>query len=122
MSDGESNLNTCQDALERKVTNTAIYRTQQTMFQLDCLSHALQGACKAAVLDCKSKDDKGTIAVCVAIDQKIITNCVTWTKNSSLGSRALTKAQNHFGLKPCNMLTPINARLVYLISALKCLI
>ena len=44
MSDGGSNLKTCQDALKRKVTNTAIYRTQQTMFQQDCFAHALQGA------------------------------------------------------------------------------
>ena len=44
MSDGGSNLNTCQDALEGKVTNTAIYRTQQTMFQQDCFAHAIQDA------------------------------------------------------------------------------
>ena len=44
MSDGRSNLKTCQDALEVKVTNTAIYRTQQTMFQQDCFAHAIQDA------------------------------------------------------------------------------
>ena len=92
------------------------------MFQLDFFANALQDAFKAAVLDCKSKDDEGTIAVCVAIDQNIIMTCVMWTKNSSLCSRALTKAQNHVGLKPCNMLTPIKTRWAYLISALQCLI
>ena len=92
------------------------------MFQQDCFAHALQGACKAAGLGCKSEDDEGTIAVYVATVRKIITACVTWTKNSSLGSRVLTKDQNHFGLKPCKMLTPIKTLWVYLISALQCLI
>ena len=31
-SDGGYNLKTCQDALEGKVTNSAIYCTQKTMF------------------------------------------------------------------------------------------
>ena len=122
MSDGGSNLKRCQDALEGKVTNNAIYRTQQTMFQLDCFAHVLQDAFKVAVLDCKSEDDEGTISVFVATVRKILTDCVTWMKNSSLGSRALTKAQNHVGLKPCKMLKPIKTRWAYFISALQCLI
>ena len=66
MSDGGSNLKRCQDSLEGKVTNNAIYRTQQTMFQLDFFANALQDAFKAAVLDCKSEDDEGIISVCIA--------------------------------------------------------
>ena len=122
MSDGGSNLKTCQDALDVKVTNTAIYRTQQTMFQKDCFAHALKDAWNADVLDCKSEDDEGIISVCIATVWKILTTCVTWAKNSSLGSRALTKAQNYVGLKPCKMLTPIKTRRAYFISALQCII
>ena len=44
--DGGYNLKTRQDALEGKVTNTAIYHTQETMFRQDYFAHALQGACK----------------------------------------------------------------------------
>ena len=70
MSDGGINLKTCQDELEGKVTNTAIYRTQQTMFQQDCFAHALKDAWDADVLECKSEDDEGTIYVCVATVKK----------------------------------------------------
>ena len=84
MSDGESNLITCRDALEGKVTNTAIYRTQQTMFQQDCLYHALQGAWKAAGLGCKSEDEEGTIDVCVAT----VRNFFTWFKSTNKGPKS----------------------------------
>ena len=60
-SDVGSNLKMCQDALEGKATNTAIYRTKKTMFRKDFFAHVLQSVWKAAVLDCKYKDDEGTI-------------------------------------------------------------
>ena len=73
-------------------------------------------------MGCESKDEEGTIAVYVATVQNILTACVTWTRNSSLGSRALTKAQNHVGLKPRNMLTPIKTQWAYLIRNIQCII
>ena len=54
--DGGYNLKTRQDALEGKFTNAAIYCTKQTIFWQDCFAHALQGAYKASILDCKSED------------------------------------------------------------------
>ena len=73
-------------------------------------------------MDCKSKDYKGEIVVCIAKVQKIIAACVKWTKKSSLGSRYITKAQNYFLLKPRKTLIPIKTRWAYLIIALQCLI
>ena len=105
-----------------KNKNTAIYRTQQTMFWQDCFPHLLQVVRKSAVLDCKSKDDEGKIGVCIETSRKSIATYVTWMKKSSLSSRALTKAQNNVGLKPVNMLTPIKTRWEYLISTIHCLI
>ena len=68
---GASTVNTCQDALEGKVTNTAIYRTLQTNFWQDLFAHALQGECKSAVLGFKSEDYKGAIIVCITVVQKV---------------------------------------------------
>ena len=82
----------------------------------------LQGAWKAADLDCKYEDDEGTIALWIVTVQKSLTTCVTLTNKSSLGSRALTKAQNNIGLKPHKMCTPIKTWWEYLIDALQCLI
>ena len=45
-----------------------------------------------------------------------------WMGKISLGSRALTKAQNNVGLNSHKMLTPIKKRWIYLISLLHCLI
>ena len=112
----------CQDVLEEKVTNSKIYRTQQTMFRHYIFTHALKGACKADILYCKSEDDEGKIVVCVATVQKILFTCVIWTNKSSLGSRAQTKAQKYVGLKPLKMLTPIKTRWAYFISTLQCMI
>ena len=109
-SNGGSNLKTCQYSLEGKVNNTTIYHTQQTMFRQDFFDHVLQGAYKADVLDCKSKDDESTIVVCISTVQKSLMACVTLAKNNSLGLIALTKAQNHFVLKPCKILTPIKTQ------------
>ena len=82
----------------------------------------LQGAWKAADLDCKYEDDEGTISLWIVTVQKSLTTCVTLTNKSSLGSRALTKAQNNIGLKPHKMCTPIKTWWEYLIDALQCLI
>ena len=60
--------------------------------------------------------------MCVKNPPKNLTNCVTWTKKSSIGSRALTKAQNYVRLKPRRILTPIKTLWEYLISALQCLV
>ena len=115
-------MNTCHDVLEWKVRNTANCRTQQTIFQQYCFSHAIQGVCKAAIFGYKSEDDEVKIVVSVEIFWKILDTCVTWTKKSSLGSIPQTKAQNNVGLKPVNMLTPIKKRWEYLISTIHCLI
>ena len=107
-SNGRYNFKTCQDVLEGKFTNTIIYRTQKTMFWQDRFAHALQGACKEAILDCKYEGEEGKIVRCVATVQKILVTCVTWLKKSSLSSRELIKAQNNVGFKPHKMLKPIN--------------
>ena len=73
-------------------------------------------------MDFKYEDDKGKKVVCVEMPPKILITCVTWTKKSSLGLRALTKAQNHVGLKPRNMLTPIKTQWAYLIRNIQCII
>ena len=60
--------------------------------------------------------------MCVATVRRSHATCTTWTEKSSLVSRALTKVENIFGLKPRKMLTPIKKRWEYLISPLQCLI
>ena len=75
-------MNMCQDALKVKVINTTIYHTQQTMFRKYCFARALQGAYKAAVLDCNYRDDKVTIVIFVEMIRKSLVNCVTWTKKN----------------------------------------
>ena len=77
------------------------------MFWKYCFAHALQGTCKAVVIDFKSEDDEGKIIVCVAKVRKSLANCFTWTKKRSLGPRALKKAQNHVVLKLRKIFTPI---------------
>ena len=74
---GGYNFNICQDALEGKVKNSVVYYIQQTMFRKYCFVHVLQGACKAAVLDCKSEDDKGTIVVSIATVRTSLATFVT---------------------------------------------
>ena len=59
--DGGYNFKMCQDSLAGKFTNTKIYCTQQTTFQQYFFVHALQGARKAVVLNCKSEDDEGKL-------------------------------------------------------------
>ena len=92
-SDGGYNLKMCQDALEGKVTNATIYRTQQNMFQQDFFAHVLQGACKADILDCKSEDDDGTILCAFQQSKKSHGLCCmdeeefTWIKSTNKGSK-----------------------------------
>ena len=101
-SNGGYNLKTFQDALEGKVTNAAIYRTQQTMFRRKKIAYALQGACKAAVIYFNSNDDKGAIILCVATLQ---------TQILLSGQRRvhLVKELNLFSIRHCSALinTPI---------------
>ena len=72
MIDGGSSFKTCQDTLEVTFKNTVIYRTQQNIFWQDVFAHVLQGACKADVLDLKSKDDKGGIVVRIVMVKKFL--------------------------------------------------
>ena len=49
---------------------------------------------------CRSKDEKGTIAVCVATVLKSIVTCVALTKKSLFDSILLTKPQNNIVYVP----------------------
>ena len=52
---------------------------------------------------------------------KSLATCVTWTNKSSLVSISLTKDQNHFELKPRNILTPMKTQWEFLIIIMLCL-
>ena len=112
-SDGGSNLKACKNALDMSVTNSMVFGPMKRVFEQDCFAHALQGACKAAVLDVKSPDGSISVEKTRGVMQK----CITWTKKSQKGATFLAQSQEHCGLRPERMLTPVKTRFAYLIHS-----
>ena len=117
-SDGGSNLKACKNALDMSVTNSMVFGPMKRVFEQDCFAHALQGACKAAVLDVKSPDGSISVEKTRGVMQK----CITWTKKSQKGATFLAQSQEHCGLRPKRMLTPVKTRFAYLIHSFRALL
>ena len=117
-SDDGDNLRFCTVALESKCTNYSIFPPPKPLFAMECLAHILAGDCKAGVQSIKSDDGK----VDMELTRRNMQKCITWTKKSQKGVRALRYAYIHCGIKEESLLTPISTGFAYLIHSFRSLL
>ena len=56
---------------------------EKPMFVMECLSHVLDNACKAGVMDVKSDDGR----VDTEVTRRNMQRCITWKNNHRRGQR-----------------------------------
>ena len=116
--DGVTNLTTRKAILESNFDNMAVFDLENPMFVMEYLDHFLANSCKSGVMDVKYDD--------VRIDTEVTRSntqlCITWTKKSQKGAKALETAQKHVGLPCKKLITPVKTRFAYLIHSFRSLL
>ena len=54
--DGGANLKKCSDIICSELDHTAMFTPKKILFEMECLAHVIDGACKAGVVDVQSED------------------------------------------------------------------
>ena len=66
------------------------------------------------------KSDDGEVDT--ELTRRNVQKCITWTKKSQKGARALWEAHIHCGIKEKRLLTPVSTRFAYLINSFRSLL
>ena len=53
---GGVNLNKCSDIICYQLDRTAVFTPNKPLFEMECLTHVIDGACKAGVVDVQYED------------------------------------------------------------------
>jgi hypothetical protein len=98
------------------VSNDAIFNPSKPLFDQSCLTHALSGACKKAVIDAQTE------TFSIEQTRTKLQKCITWTKKSKRVQFFETSTTRVLPSPPSKRLTPVKTRFAYLIYAFRRLV
>ena len=110
---GGTNLEICKAILEITLHNTGVFDLENPMFVTECLAYLLDNACKAGVMDVKSDD----VRVDTEATRRNMQHCITCTRKSQKGAKALETVQKNVGLPFKRLITPVKTRFAYIIQS-----